>query len=269
MRYKRKISGSDVAVVVLCATLALLTLGAAGRQGRRRAREAVCVSNLGQWGRIFDGYVQRNDGRFFAGQGSRGYWWPEELKASHKNRKQMKIWFCPEADEPLLDENGDGGGNGPVFSAWGIYSNDDLGRHGLAGSYGLNGYTIHISDWGTYEGGVWARDGWRNFNAVAHADTVPWFVDALRFDMWPRYYEGPAAEEFASWTANNMGRCCINRHSGAVGCLFLDGSARKVGLKELWTLRWHQTFDTAGPWTTAGGVLPSDWPEWIREFKDY
>jgi len=25
----------------------------------------------------------------------------------------------------------------------------------------------------------------------------------------------------------------------------------------------------AGPWTKAGGVLPSDWPVWMRNFKDY
>jgi len=44
---------------------------------------------------------------------------------------------------------------------------------------------------------------------------------------------------------------------------------RTVGLKELWTLKWHREFDTAGPWTKAGGVLPGDWPEWLRKFKDY
>ena len=66
-----------------------------------------------------------------------------------------------------------------------------------------------------------------------------------------------------------MARCCINRHSGAINCLFLDGSARKVGLKELWALKWHKSFDTAGPWTQAGGVTVADWPQWMHEFKDY
>ena len=156
-----------------------------------------------------------------------------------------------------------------VFAAWGIYQGADLGANGLAGSYGLNGYTIDIPEWGTYEGGVSARDGWRDFKAVGDADRVPLFVDALRFDLWPRDVEGPAANEFSAWSANNMARCCINRHAGTVGCLFLDGSARKVGLKELWTLKWHRTFNTAGPWTTAGGVTASDWPEWMRGFEDY
>jgi hypothetical protein len=44
---------------------------------------------------------------------------------------------------------------------------------------------------------------------------------------------------------------------------------RKVGLKEFWTLKWNQDFNTAGPWTKAGGVQPKDWPHWMRKFKDY
>jgi prepilin-type processing-associated H-X9-DG protein len=62
---------------------------------------------------------------------------------------------------------------------------------------------------------------------------------------------------------------CINRHEGHVNALFFDWSVRKVGLKELWTLKWHRQFNTAGPWTKAGGVQPEDWPEWMRGFKDY
>jgi len=77
-------------------------------------------------------------------------------------------------------------------------------------------------------------------------------------------------DEFAAWQGNNdMGRICINRHRGYTGCAFMDSSARKVGLKELWTLKWHRQFNTAGPWTLAGGVGPSDWPEWMRHFRDY
>jgi hypothetical protein len=49
----------------------------------------------------------------------------------------------------------------------------------------------------------------------------------------------------------------------------MDWSARKVGLKELWTLKWHRQFNTANRWTKAGGVKPEDWPPWMRRFKDY
>jgi hypothetical protein len=92
-----------------------------------------------------------------------------------------------------------------------------------------------------------------------------WAVIDAGFDVVD---DGPRSR-FEAWTNQDMARCCINRHGGFVGCVFADASARKVGLKELWTLKWHKTFDTAGPWTLAGGVTASDWPDWIVRFKDY
>ena len=66
-----------------------------------------------------------------------------------------------------------------------------------------------------------------------------------------------------------MGPFCMNRHSEHVNGLFLDWSVRRIGVKELWALKWHLQFDTANAWTKAGGVLPEDWPHWMRGFKDY
>ncbi len=73
--------------------------------------------------------------------------------------------------------------------------------------------------------------------------------------------------------SNGIQYFCINRHHGAINALFMDFSVRKIGLKELWTLRWNVSQDmgyfTQHPWTRAGGVLPEDWPPWMRSFKDY
>jgi hypothetical protein len=62
---------------------------------------------------------------------------------------------------------------------------------------------------------------------------------------------------------------CINRHMGYVNGLFMDWIPRKIGLKELWTLKWHRQYDTADIWTQAGGAISTDWPQWMRSFKDY
>jgi len=51
--------------------------------------------------------------------------------------------------------------------------------------------------------------------------------------------------------------------------LFVDSSVRRIGLKALWTLKWHKQFNTSGEWTLAGGVTPERWPEWMRGFSDY
>jgi len=61
----------------------------------------------------------------------------------------------------------------------------------------------------------------------------------------------------------------VNRHNGYVNGIFLDFSVRRVGLKELWTFKWHRGFDTAGICTKAGGVQADDWLEWMSKFRDY
>ncbi len=68
---------------------------------------------------------------------------------------------------------------------------------------------------------------------------------------------------------NEMMHFCIDRHNAFVNHVFLDWSVRKVGLKELWKLKWHRQFNTNGAWTTAGGVVSSDWPQWMRKFKEF
>jgi hypothetical protein len=68
----------------------------------------------------------------------------------------------------------------------------------------------------------------------------------------------------------HMRWACVNRHPGGkISMTFMDGASRTVGLKELWTLRWHRYANAAGPWTTAGGAVPADWPGWMARFKDY
>ena len=66
-----------------------------------------------------------------------------------------------------------------------------------------------------------------------------------------------------------MGHFCVNRHDGYENCLFMDWSARRIGVKELWTLKWQRQFNTRDRWTKAGGIQPESWPEWMRRFKDY
>lgn len=97
---------------------------------------------------------------------------------------------------------------------------------------------------------------------------MPLFLDAFWTNAWPLHTDSPP-EYDGQWPFNNMCRFCLNRHSGTVNSVFLDFSVRKTGLKELWKLKWHRQSDINGPWTAAGGCQPSDWPDWMRRFKDY
>jgi len=285
--YQSRLRGRDALVALGCVLFAFLTLGAIGEGGRRRAKEIVCQSNLRQWHNVFQGYIEQNDGKFFSGCNDWGYWWPMQLSHEWQDWKRNRTWFCPTATTPVWNEAGVPKQSLYVTDAWGIVKPSmpgvwwsmayqgktySLNPNGLNGSYGLNGYMLSIPENGTYEGGVPAADGFPDMLNVKNADEIPVMLDALRFDLWPQETDGPAINEFEFWVARayySMVKVCINRHGGAVNCLFVDGSVRKVGLKELWTLKWHKSFDTAGPWTTAGGVQPEDWPEWMREFRDY
>jgi prepilin-type processing-associated H-X9-DG protein len=277
MEKRNGVRRSDVVIVLVCVVLVLLTLGSVGQTGRGRAKEVVCQANLHQWRGIFLDYIEDHGGGFLTGVTSSGYWWPIQLPHEYQDWKQNRAWLCPEATTPMMDENGVYSPRSNVFSAWGVYDTPTqaaysgkvytMNPNGLAGSYSLNGYTLKVTS--TYEPGVPAKQGWGDLANVPEPECTPLFIDALRFDLWPLYTDRPAAIEDAAWSSSNMARCCINRHNGAVNCLFVDGSMRKVGLKELWTLKWHRLFDTTGPWTLAGGVQPEDWPEWMRPFKDY
>ena len=74
---------------------------------------------------------------------------------------------------------------------------------------------------------------------------MPLFLGANRLDGWPEAVDEPPTfdGEFNTGGGNNMRRFCMNRHKGFVNCLFLDFSARKVGLKELWRLNWHRQWN--------------------------
>jgi prepilin-type processing-associated H-X9-DG protein len=103
---------------------------------------------------------------------------------------------------------------------------------------------------------------------------IPVFADSTWHDGWPLATDEPAQmpHDFGggnTGTTGEMNHHCIDRHNGWANFLFMDWSVRHVGLKELWTLKWHRAFDTNGPYTKAGGMAPSDWPAWLRKYKDY
>jgi prepilin-type processing-associated H-X9-DG protein len=156
----------------------------------------------------------------------------------------------------------------------------------FSGSYGMNGWIgdrtyrptglneAEAAAFRAYAAKRWTRATLRSPSEIpflfdcAYTGITPWETD-----------EPPAHEEdftvFSSdipWERqhNTIRRACFDRHAGGtVNVAFLDGSARRVGLKELWTLKWYTQCSTRGPWTKAGGALPEDWPEWMRRFKDY
>jgi hypothetical protein len=72
---------------------------------------------------------------------------------------------------------------------------------------------------------------------------------------------------------DEMRRFCMNRHFAHVNGTFLDFSARKIGLKELWEIRWSRHwYRTDDSDLTLDYAPPAEWndPEhWMFGMKDY
>jgi len=259
----------ELLVVIAIVAVLMAILMPALRRVREQGKMVNCLGTLKQWNIIAAIYTEENDGKFWdSDPGTPAYWFPRYMDDRIKNWKKNKLWFCPSATKPIIDEYGVQAPTFNIFNAWGIFTGSNLSEDGIAGSYGINGYCLIPRTATTYESGVSTQDGWKTAGG-RNAAQVPWWIEALRFDLWPLPTHAPADNEFAAWSGNLMARCCINRHQGFLNAAFMDWSVRKVGLKELWTLKWHKTFDTGGPWTQAGGVQPSDWPQWIQPFRDY
>jgi hypothetical protein len=230
MKSAPNLAKKDVISVLGCVIFLLMNLGAIGSGGRRRAKEMVCLSNLRQWSTVFQMHTQDNNGYFRFGDPV----WMEELRPYYKD---LRLLLCS-----VATQTGEKIGRPRSFQAWSYKGN-------YVGSYGIN--------------------GWVDDNVATSIYNMPVFAGMFGVNAWPNESEHPPDLSIPNEKPVEMHIVCVDRHNGAVNHLFMDWSVRKVGLKELWTLKWHRQFDTEGPWTKAGGVQPSDWPEWMRNFKDY
>ena len=243
-----------ISVIVLLMAILLPVL----QKVRKQARAAVCQTNLKQWGTTLALYIEDSQGYlpFPAGYFSilRGLSFSNDDPngPAPLNPVYTKgIAFCPMAIRS--------GREVPrTFRAWEFTLNGAPVR----GSYGFNSWLFNIGFDPSIQTGKHTPD---IFSLSGRAN-IPTLLDATNQQSNPFDRFGPNSLE--AW-GSCWGPFCINRHNGHVNGLFLDWSVRKIGLKELWTLKWNSEFDTAGPWTKAGGVQPEDWPQWMRHFKDY
>jgi prepilin-type N-terminal cleavage/methylation domain-containing protein/prepilin-type processing-associated H-X9-DG protein len=242
-----------IAIIALLMAILMPTLN----RVKKQAKSVACQTNLRQWSLIFSFYMDENDGYFAYGDSSGQWRWV--LQAHDRDRKL--IVCCPEASNPNKLTG--------TYGIWGASSLDsDYVAQQDYGSYGLNRWvynrTKKQSDEGYFKG--------RN---VAGTNQIPLFMDCSWYGAGPLHYDNPPEYDghtqsgTGDWRGDNMRRVCLNRHNAATNIAFLDFSVRRIGLKELWTLKWNRNFDTISLWTKAGGVLPSDWPQWMRSFKEY
>jgi prepilin-type N-terminal cleavage/methylation domain-containing protein len=247
----------ELLVVIAIIALLMAILMPALQQATRQAKAVACRSSLHQWGLIFEGHTQDNDGRLVPNEDPK--WQCPADPLLYHGGDLDEHFFCP-----MARKFGSTWLVGP-YEAWVC-----LNHKRCSGSYGLNGWCM---PWPYVLKGN--SRPWRHVNHKG-ANNIPVMLDSAAPLSYPLATNPPPCKvvpsEDLDWldpSAGSMLPFCINRHDRFTNSLFVDWSVRKVGLKELWTLKWHREFDTAGPWTKAGGVQPQYWPQWMRRFRDY
>jgi type II secretory pathway pseudopilin PulG len=271
-------------VIAVIAVLMAILLPALGR-ARNQARGVACQANLKQWGLALNLYAQSNEGYLpkyplFLIRGAAMTGNEQDILGqgdTYVGFHTRGMAICPSATKsaepdplrpgPNFSTSGsvDGvsickceGMQGATFNAWTITSPVPEFR----ASYGYNEWVFRnlSGDPKALQSALLQmRLPSVDVLAAKNRANIPVLLDAKMPSDSPRDDSGaPPGSAF-----------CIDRHLACVNAVFLDWSVRRVGLKELWTLKWHQKFNTANKWTKAGGVQPEDWPEWMRSFKDY
>jgi len=290
-----------IAIVALLMGILIPVLGKA----RRQARAAVCQGNLRQWATTLAAIAEDNEGRFLRDDPvglARAPLWiltgrsfaertNDHLQAPRQYHPiSTKGMLCPEATTPADNSVGGGGGGyisdgitcdydikpGSTHRAWVFTVSEGSTKetHVSCVSYGLNGWLFQrpggpMTPMEQFE--LMRSDppaSYTNIFLLRNTARIPLLLDGAEPALLPEEdHHPPWSDEEPR--GPGMEGVCMNRHSGHINALFLDWSVRKVGLKEPWTLKWYDTFNTAGPWTKAGGVTPDRWPPWMRRFKDY
>jgi prepilin-type N-terminal cleavage/methylation domain-containing protein/prepilin-type processing-associated H-X9-DG protein len=260
MGKKRGFTLIELLVVIAIIALLMSILMPALSKVRKQAAAVVCRSRLKQWGVIFSMYTGENDGYFHSREIGTifGYsrTWPLVYKKMYLDPKMR---FCPTAEKstvvtgpfgtwnydrgqyhPLLDPSI----NMPGESEFDPETNHITEGY-FTGSYGMNRFVEDMKGGSTATSPAYFRRA-----DVRGGDKAPVLMDCQYL-----YYNAGADAEPPVYNgdfSNEMKWICIDRHMGSTNAVYLDGSARKTGLKELWTLKHSKTFDVCGSWTICG-----------------
>jgi prepilin-type N-terminal cleavage/methylation domain-containing protein/prepilin-type processing-associated H-X9-DG protein len=282
-------------VISIISLLMAILLPVASRV-RRNAQAGVCQSNLRQWGMVYKMYTDEFDGRLPQDYGEFPWYYP--IRSYYSN--ELNLLICPTAKK-AADPYGTNSAQpfGGTFLAWGHFQPAETRpAWDTVGSYGLNKWAYKMGKRKDEENTIVSKGGitplppsplppmlpplpedpnedkpglfW--ITAYAHnSNNIPLVFDSCW--LYARFIENasppPKDADSGIHVFSHANPLCIDRHNGGINMVFMDFTVRKVGLKELWTLKWHGQYNTAGPWTKAGGVLPERWPKWLRNCKDY
>ena len=261
----------ELLVVVAVISILLAIIVPSYNKVKQKASAVVCLSNLSQWYIVVNLSTNDRNGYFhtgWAGQSNsqKSEWWMGHLRNYYDNIEEFRC--CPIAKKTSKS---------PPFAAWDWNKSQDVDVD--VGSYLMNGWVENkqndFFDESERQLCEISKDNyWRNIKKVRNASKVPLMTDSNWLDGWPEPHDYPPYSRDANWMgmSSHFGRICVDRHYKRQNMLFMDGSVETIDLKQLWTLKWHRNYNTAGQWTLAGGATHDQWEqqaEWMADYKDY
>jgi prepilin-type N-terminal cleavage/methylation domain-containing protein len=249
----------ELLVVIAIIAVLMSILMPALNKAKLQAQDAVDKSNQHQFALIWKFWTDENEG-FFPDRGGGDCWgavnmgaWPYVLY-DYMPSIDRSIYLCPAAIKPRLE-----GARCP-YGAWDC--SDGTGGFTVYGSYTCNYWVANRKPGDEEYEYYWKTP------AVKGASYVPLLMCGNWKDSEPQPTDEPwdTRERMAAecWEPhrNEMKRVLHDRHGTFVNTNMLDLSARAVGLKELWILKWHKV------WPTDCLHLPNPWPAWLEELPE-
>ncbi|MHC4423297.1 MAG: type II secretion system protein [Planctomycetota bacterium] len=283
MGKKRGFTLVELLVVIAIIALLMSMLMPALAKVKKQAKLILCQANLRQMGICFNMYANDWDMKFMKGWWTGGpgpinpprHYWMEALRYCYGDDGDIRV--CPMAARTGTSVGqGAFGGVQPdaTFYGWGTFSGEIGEVSGdwnwaMAGDYGSYAMNAYINDpplgAGTYQGHE-PKWNWRSANVRGTAN-IPLMTAGQWIDAWPHHINDPPRMQGQRWDNVDMiTRVCLNRHEGFVNMVFMDYTVRKIGLKQMWKLKWNRMFDLdEGPTPENFDTLAP----WMKKFKDY
>ena len=260
-----------VVVAIIVVLLALLLPGVRSMKGK--AVTTSCRAQLSQWGVFWSTYLSDHDGSYSDGVrvengrvvGWRRGEWASVLRPYYMSA--VETLRCPKAVDPTII-------NGKLKFYGGVnttYNHGGVGGVATAdrSSYGINCWVYNppppvVS--------IQRRESvkhWRRPSGAKKPSRVPLMLDSMWRGGGPDYdarYAIRTPNYNGQWLSydKEMMHFALDRHEGGVNAVMMDGSARHVPIKTLWTFRWHNRYRPR----TGLAQVQGTWPAWMADYPE-
>jgi len=291
----------ELLVVIAIIALLMSILMPALRNVRDQAKDAMCKQRLQQWGVMFNMYASEYDGKlmdmniypaYISSSNSDGWLSHAWVPLMFKYANSFEIYLCPATadkrwsnlenyQDPLAAYDFTFLAGDVVMGEFIDQQHYRIGDQYLYGSYGKNPWVSQASS------DLKDDDFYSYYNyflniRVKETSRIPLFGDANFTGGFPHVHDEPAPFRLHGpvdgGNPGEINRWNLDRHNLSVNFVNLDWSVRKIGLKQLWALKWSkETVNDGGRTVNGWGNLnvvpdwndPMVWPEWMRNAKNY